>query len=151
MKYLNCLVFILFTFNCYSQSNAIKLEASDVFLVNITVDSIIPKWKFNALNQKNKICRITVNKVYYMADTVYMTYTQLERAKYMLFRDESITQGKSYNVSLAASHVIGVFIMGKFLKDDEINADKYNSHVSFVSYGIKHKKIVRFLRSQNQD
>ncbi len=133
----------------FSQSlnqKQIRLESTDVFLVNVNVDTIFHNWHFKELGRNHKICKISVNKIYYMADTVYMTVTQLLRAKYMLYDDTKIIQNQSFDVSLVASDKPDIFIMSKTLKNEEISAKKFFHPAVITSIGIKCRKINKFLR-----
>lgn len=136
----------IYSFSQGLNQKQIKLESTDVFLVNVEVDTIFHNWHFKELGHNHKICKISVNKIYYMADTVYMTVTQLLRAKYMLYDDTIIIQNHSFDVSLVASDKPDIFIMSKTLNNEEISAKKFFHPAVITSIGIKCRKINKFRR-----
>lgn len=152
--YVLTIFFCTFNFHGYSQNNnpkQVKLESTDVFLVNLTVDTIFQNWHFKVIGKKYHICKITINKIYHMSDTVYMTYSLLSQAKFMLYNDTSIKANQSFNVSMAALDKDLVFIMGKFLNDEDILANNYYQTAVILSLGIKCRKINKFLRMHLTD
>lgn len=150
IKQIGILFLMLICLNCNSQSDqnnrSVELKSNEVYLVNVEIDTIFLGWQFKELGRKYKICRIVVNKIYYMADTISVTKSQLLHAKYMLFNANNILNHQIFDVSLVASDKRDVFIMSGLLNEEKIHARKYFHHAIITSIGIKCRKINKFLK-----
>jgi hypothetical protein len=137
----------------FEKGEKVYLESTDVYLVNLQIDTIFLNKTFNIRstfgNQLYRICQIRINDVIYMGDTIYVKSKDLRSAQFMLFKDKTIlTQDTSFNASLFASSIHGVHFLSRFLSDEELKAEKYSYHAIITHLDINNKKLYKFLSKQ---
>lgn len=153
-------VIVLFPFKGLTQDihigkkNEINLQSTDVYLVELHVDSVYLEQKFKLRsifgNQSFKICKVKIEDIYFMGDSSYVNNEELRAADFMLYKDDIIvSQDTTINVSLFASSMKNLYFMGRYLPEDELSASEYNYHALITNVDVKKKKLFRFI-SENR-
>jgi len=134
--------------------DVISLQSTDLYLVNLHVDSVYLEQKFKLRsvfgNQTYKICKVTIENVYYMGDSSYVNFKEIWTADFILYNnDVAVSKGTTINVSLFASSMKDVYFMGRYLSEYELSATEFTYHALITNVHIKSKKLCRFL-SENR-
>ncbi len=154
------IVFILlYSGNCFSQQNTeqkkinkIKLGLFDAFLIELSIDTVYENNLFDFKETNYKVCKVTVNKIYFMFDTSYVTREELMKARFLLLPDSIKTEvGDIHRVSVYASNGKKFFIFGRFLNENDINADQYYYHAIIMRYELRDKKLNKFIRKKSRE
>jgi hypothetical protein len=154
------IIIVLFPIRGMTQNNdagkqdEVNLQSTDVYLVKLHVDSIYLEQKFKLRSifghKSYKICKVEIENVYYIGDSLYVNSKELWAADFMLYRDDvAVSQDTSINISLFASSMKNVYFMGRYLSENELSASEFNYHALITNVNIKKKKLYRFL-SENR-
>ena len=154
------IVFILlFSGTCFSQQNTdqkkinkVELNITDAFLVELSVDTVYENNLFVFEGTNCKVCKVTVNKIYFMYSTSYVTQEELMKARFLLLPDSIKTKGGDiHKISIFASKGKKFYFFGRFLKENEINADCYDYYGIYRQYDLKNRKLNRFIRNKSRE
>jgi hypothetical protein len=93
-----------------------------------------------------RLCRITINEIYYLADSTYISRHSLLNAQFMLIPEgEIVAQHLPIKVSLFATLMENVFFMGRLLADDEIGLNNYSYPVIITYVNFENRKLRKFI------
>jgi hypothetical protein len=150
------LVFLYYSTESFGQVAGNSTQASqamyntDVFIVDLKMDSLYPgkriRINFGKNNKCFKLHRITIEKVYYIADSSYLNRKDLPGSKYVLIPCKiDVTNDSQLFASLYATTTNGVFILSRLLSRENINLKKirYSSIVRNVE--INSRKLEKCL------
>lgn len=123
---------------------------TDVFIVDLKMDSLFSEKRIRINFGKNNKCftlhRITIEKVYYIADSSYLNRRDLLGAKYVLIPCRmDVPSGSHLFASIYATTKDGVFIWSRLLSKKDIDLKKiwYSSIVRNVE--INSRKLEKCL------
>jgi hypothetical protein len=135
--------------NNSSQSSQ-AMYNTDVFIVDLKMDSLYSEKRIRINFGKNNKCftlhRITIEKVYYIADSSYLNRKDLVGSKYVLIPCKIDVQNNSQLLaSIYATTTDGVFMWSRLLSKKNINFKEiwYSSVVKNVE--INSRKLEKYL------
>jgi hypothetical protein len=150
------LVFLYYSTESFGQVAGNSTQASqamyntDVFIVDLKMDSLYPgkriRINFGKNNKCFKLHRITIEKVYYIADSSYLNRKDLLGSKYVLIPCKiDVQSGSQLFVSIYATTKDDVFMWSRLLSKKNINLNKiwYSSVVRNVE--INSRKLEKCL------
>jgi hypothetical protein len=150
------LVILLFSREAFGQEAINSSQTSqamyntDVFIVDLKLDTLFPGKRIRINLGKNNKCftlhRITIEKVYYIADSSYLNRKDLLGSKYVLIPCKiDVQSGAQIFSSIYATTTDGVFMWSRILSKKNINLKKiwYSSVVKNVE--INSRKLEKCL------
>jgi hypothetical protein len=153
--YIFSLIFIS-SFNGFGQTVLDKksekhyMQSTDVYLVQLNIDSVyvdkIFRFGSTFSHKSYRLCKITINQIYYLADSSFITRYNLWNAQFMLIpKGENLVQNTLIDVSLFASLMENVFFMGRLLSEKEVGLNNYSYPAIITFVNFDNRKLRKFI------